>query len=89
MKLRVKNGRFEASSLFKFIFVGVLLGEGVIFVPFFLLMMAMFLVMPQSNIQGPREAIFLIPFLLPMIIAMHALMFGGMIVLVELVIAAP
>ncbi|MBI3438180.1 MAG: hypothetical protein HY054_05940 [Proteobacteria bacterium] len=81
MKLRVKNGRFEPASLFKFVFVGVLLGEGVIFVPFFLLMMVMFLVMPQSNIQGPRDAIFIVPVLLPMIIAMHTLMFGGMIVL--------
>lgn len=81
MKLRVRNGTFEPAAIFKFIFVGVLLGEGIIFLPFFALIFGA-LALSGAPIQGNApELVWLMPIMLPMIILMHALMFGGMIAL--------
>ena len=81
MKLRVRNGQFEAVALFKFVFVGVLLGEGIIFIPFFLIIFGA-MALSGAPIQGNAPQVFwLLPIMVPLIVAMHALMFGGMIVL--------
>jgi hypothetical protein len=82
MKLLVRNGTIEVGSLFKFVFVGVLIGEGIIFgIPFALI----FLTIAASGFPamegGQAFPAFLLPLMLPLIITMHALMFGGMIVL--------
>ncbi len=82
MKLYVRDGKIQPASLFKFIFVGVLLGEGLIFgIPFLLMSAAMLSsgVPVEGNI--PPQLIWLFPLVFPLIVFMHALMFGGMIVL--------
>ena len=85
MKLYVRNGKLQASSFFKFAFTGILIGEGLIFgVPFLLVSAAMLYALlsgaPISGNASP-EMLWMLPFIFPMVIFMHALMFGGMIVL--------
>lgn len=84
MKLYVRDGKLQAGSFFKFVFVGILIGEGLIFgIPFFFIAIA--LVTAAANgvpIEGNApEMVWAIPIIFPMIVAMHAVMFGGMIVL--------
>lgn len=81
MKLYVRNGALQATSFFKFVFVGVLIGEGLIFgIPMGLIFGAMMLSGLPIEGNAPQMA-WLMPIMLPLIIVMHALMFGGMIVL--------
>lgn len=82
MKLYVRNGKISPTAFFKFVFVGVLLGEGLIFgIPFTLTTILMLTsgVPVQGNV--PPQFLWLFPLMVPMIIFMHALMFGGMILL--------
>lgn len=84
MKLYVRKGALQASSFFKFVFVGVLIGEGLIFGIPFLAVTAMMLIAVASGqpIEGNAAHLWWVfPIMFPIIILMHALMFGGMIVL--------
>jgi hypothetical protein len=84
MKLYVRNGALQASSFFKFVFVGVLIGEGLMFGIPFLIISAIFAgaVASGQPIEGNAAHMWwMFPVMFPLIIFMHALMFGGMIVL--------
>ena len=81
MKIYARDGIVQPASFFKFVFVGVLIGEGLIVAVFFLpFLLLAFAGMPVET-TGSREALWLIPIMLPLIVFMHALMFGGMITL--------
>jgi hypothetical protein len=84
MKLYVRDGKLQAGSFFKFVFVGVLIGEGLIFgIPFLFITIAMLTIAATGTpIAGNApQMVWLLPIMFPMIVAMHAVMFGGMIVL--------
>ena len=82
MKLYVRNGKISPASFFKFVFVGVLIGEGLIVgIPFIL--MSILMMSAGAPIEGniPTEILWLFPLMVPVIVGGHALMFGGMILL--------
>ena len=82
MQLPMRRGAFRATSLFKFVFVGVLIGEGLIFgIPFAAILALGLMGGPIQTSGFPPSVLWMFPVILPLIILGHALMFGGMIVL--------
>lgn len=79
MKLYVRDGKLRAESLFKFAFVGIALGEALIFGPLFLL--AFGALSFSTEFPSQMFPLYMMPVILPFIFVMHGLMFGGMIVL--------
>lgn len=89
MELRTKNGRLEAGGAFKLVAIGYFLGAGVIFIPLFALVAVISLaagVPPTVDGQpvgGGGGILFaVLPLILvPVILAMQAVMLGGVAVL--------
>lgn len=90
MEIKVIDGKLSLGSLFKPIAFGYAIGMGVIFIPFFLLMLPMFLFSPgvvdQSGqmVTGPGPILAMMApmfIMIPIILAMQGVMIGGAILL--------
>ncbi|MEZ6022680.1 MAG: hypothetical protein R3C16_04535 [Hyphomonadaceae bacterium] len=86
MKIKVVDGTVSIGSLFAPVAVGYGIGAGVIFVPMFLLMGVIFALSPGTvdqngePVSGVAMALPMIV-MLPLVLAMQAVMFGGLSVL--------
>lgn len=89
MELRTKGGLLKPGGAFKLVATGYFLGTGVIFLPLFVLVTVIFMaagVPPLVNGEpvegsGAVLAAFLPLIMLPVILALQAVMFGGLAVL--------
>jgi hypothetical protein len=86
MEIKAVDGKLSLGSLFGPIAVGYGIGAGVIFIPMFLLIGVLSLVTPAGVDQGGQtvsaSAMFLpMIIMVPFILAMQAVMFGGLIML--------
>ncbi len=89
MELRTKGGLLKPGGAFKLVATGYFLGAGVIFLPLFVLVTVTFMaagVPPLVNGEpvegsGAVLAAFLPLIMLPVILALQAVMFGGLAVL--------
>lgn len=89
MELRTRNGQLEAGGAFKLVAAGYFLGAAAIFIPLFGLVTLISLaagVPPTVNgepVEGGGVVLFaLLPLIMvPVILAMQAVMFGGLAVL--------
>lgn len=89
MELRTKGGLLKPGGAFKLVATGYFLGAGVIFLPLFVLATVISLaagVPPTWNGQAVEGSggvlfVFLPLIMVPVILAFHAVMFGGLIVL--------
>jgi hypothetical protein len=83
MELRTVGGRLQLGGTFKLVAIGYLIGMGVIFVPFFLLIV---LVAALAGATGSADAslgfvLLLQVVMLPIILVMQAAMIGGAVIL--------
>jgi len=82
MKLFAHNGVVPPASFFKFAFVGVLIGEGLIVLLVFAPIFAITFAAPFASVDpAARQLYWIFPVMLPVIVMMHAVIFGGMITL--------
>lgn len=87
MELRTVGGRLKLSSAFKMIATGYVVGAGVIFLPIFTLMAVItFATGAPTTVNGEAVEgggfLALLPIVMvPFIIAMQSLLFGGLVVL--------
>jgi len=90
MEIKAINGKLSLGSMFKPIAFGYAIGMGVIFIPFFLLMLPMFLFSPGvvdqggQLVTGPGPILMMIApmfIMIPIILAMQGVMIGGAILL--------
>lgn len=86
MEIKGIDGKLSLASLFGPVAVGYGIGAGVIFIPMFLLMGLLSLFVPsgvdQSGQTVSASAMFLpMIIMVPFILAMQAVMFGGLIML--------
>jgi hypothetical protein len=82
MKLFAHNGVVPPASFFKFAFVGVLIGEGLFVLLFLAPIFALTFAGPFTSLDpSARQFYWIVPVMLPVIVMMHALIFGGMITL--------
>ena len=88
MELQTENGRLKLGGAFKLVATGYFLGAGVIFVPLFALVTVISLaagVPPTVNgqeVEGGGMILAILPLVVvPIILAMQAVMFGGLAVL--------
>jgi len=86
MEIKVVDGNLTLTSLFAPVAVGYAIGAGVIFLPMFLLMTPLMLMSPgmvDQSEQAVSGAIFVFAplIMLPLILIMQSVMFGGLIML--------
>lgn len=89
MELRTKGGLLKPGGAFKLVATGYFLGAGLIFLPLFALVTMIFIaagVPPLVNGEpvegsGAVLAFFLPLIMLPVVLAMQAVMFGGLAVI--------
>jgi hypothetical protein len=86
MEIKAVDGRLSLGSLFGPVAVGYGIGAGVIFIPMFLLIGLLSLFAPagvDQNGQTVSASAMFLPMILivPFILAMQAVMFGGLIML--------
>lgn len=88
MKLRLRQGKFGASDLFKFAFVGIIIGEGLLFgVPLALIFGTFFAFGPTHGGLAPLTPemahvfVWVAPLMVPMLVTIHAFVFSGFMTL--------